>query len=176
MKQTSQEGAVGQIHELNGIDSVITIRGYFERILIESDKVNQERDKRMDERFESQEKALTAALAAAEKAVQAALIAQKEATATALISAEKAVEKAEASQLRVNVTQNEFRGTLKDQAAGLMPRSETELLVNDLRTRIEAIGGTRREGIGLSADITLRFFAIVVSASATVAAIYFATH
>ena len=76
----------------------------------------------VDQRFASSEVAVTTALSSAEKAVGAALIA-----------AEKAVEKAEAAQGRVNETQNEFRGTLRDQAADLMPRAETELLVKDLR-------------------------------------------
>jgi len=103
---------------------------YFERIL-------EEMNRRLDERFDSQE-----------KAVQAALQASRESTAAALASAEKAVEKAEASQQRVNVTQNEFRGTLKDQAADLMPRSETEILVKDLRDQIDGVKGVQSKMIG----------------------------
>lgn len=75
-----------------------------------------------DSMFKAQETAVNAALTAAEKAVNAALAAS-----------EKAIGKAEAAQLRVNEGQNEFRGTLKDQAAMLMPRAETELLLRELR-------------------------------------------
>ena len=122
---------------LNDLDTKINVKGYFERILAEREKRDAERDKRLDERFDSQEKAVAAALSAAEKAVSAALLA-----------AEKAVEKAEAAQQRVNVTQNEFRGTLKDQAADLMPRSETELLVNDLRGGLDGLKSFQAKIIG----------------------------
>lgn len=140
-------------HHLNGLDSRIDTRGYFERILTERDKRDAERDRRLDERFESQEKAVDAALAAAEKAVNAALLAAKE-----------AVNKAEEAQLRVNVTQNEFRGTLKDQAADLMPRAETELLVRELAKQIGELKGTRREGVG----VTVGYFFGGLAALATV--------
>ena len=78
--------------------------------------------KRLDQLRQAGDLAVAAALAAAEKAVNAALVAS-----------EKAIDKAEAAQLRVNETQNEFRGTLKDQAATLMPRAEAELLIDELR-------------------------------------------
>jgi hypothetical protein len=117
---------------MNGLDERISTRGFFERILQEQDKVNSERDKRLDERFEASEKAVSAALAAAEKAVIAALAAS-----------EKAVDKAEVAQQRVNATQNEFRATLKDQAADLMPRAETELLIRELRGTITEVRQSR---------------------------------
>jgi chromosome segregation ATPase len=130
----------------------INIRGEIEAIratLTERENTQAERDKRLDERFEGQEKAVNAALAAAEKAVTAALSA-----------AEKAVEKAENSQQRVNLTQNEFRGTLADQNATtertMMPRAETELLVKDLRGRIDE----------LSASISRMFGALALAAFA----------
>jgi len=83
--------------------------------------------RRVDGLLASQDKAVTAALAAAEKAVAAALVA-----------AEKAVDKAEVAQQRVNETQNEFRGTLKDQAATLMPRAEAELAFTAMRELVDA--------------------------------------
>lgn len=84
-----------------------------------------ERTRRLDQRMDAQETAVAAALAAAEKAVTAALTA-----------ADKAVGKAELAQAKVNETQNEFRGTLRDQATAFMPRSETENLVRELRSLI----------------------------------------
>ncbi len=86
-----------------------------------------ERDRRLDQRMDGQETAVAAALAAAEKAVTAALVAS-----------EKAVDKAEVAQKAVNETQNEFRGTLRDQASNFMPRIETENLVRELRGLIVA--------------------------------------
>lgn len=119
----------------------------------------------VDQRFAASETATTTALSAAEKAVSAALTA-----------AEKAVTKAEASQEKVNVTQNEFRGTLKDQAADLMPRAETELLITDLRSQIGELRGTRREGIGVSANIVAAVITIAVMAVGAVASIYLIQH
>ena len=186
----------------NGEDSLherINIRGELERI----HATNAERDRRiseafeyqenkldqalirLNERFEAQEKALSAArvadekalaaaLLAAEKAVQAALAAQKESAAAAVTSAQAAVDKAEQAQLRVNMTQNEFRGTLADQNATvertMMPRAETELLIKDLRGRIDVLSGTRRQGVSsfagalaVGASLLIALVSIVVS-------------
>ena len=75
---------------------------------------------------------------AQETAVNAALVAQEKAVAAALAASEKAVNKAEAAQGNVNTNQNEFRGSLKDQAATLMPRSEAESIFRELRGLISA--------------------------------------
>jgi chromosome segregation ATPase len=134
---------VGDHEPLNGLDARINLRGYLERILSERDRRDAERDRRLDERFESQEKAVNAALAAAEKAVNAALAA-----------AEKAVDRAQTAQAKVNETQNEFRGSLADQNATtertMMPRSEAESLVRELR---DQIGGLRTEQADLRSRI-----------------------
>lgn len=63
--------------------------------------------------------------------------ADKDALAIALTSADKATEKAETAQKVVNASQNEFRATLKDQAATLMPRSESEQVFKELRTQLD---------------------------------------
>lgn len=86
------------------------------------EKLAIETHRRLDQRMDAQETAVAAALAAAEKAVTAALTA-----------ADKAVSKAEVAQSKVNETQNEFRGTLRDQASQFIPRSETENLIRELR-------------------------------------------
>jgi hypothetical protein len=93
--------------------------------------LSNERDRRLDQRMDGQETAVAAALAAAEKAVTAALVAS-----------EKAVDKAEVAQKAVNETQNEFRGTLRDQATNFMPRNETENLIRELRGLIASQGET----------------------------------
>jgi len=45
-------------HDLNDLDSRISNRGYFERVLVEREKKDDERDRRLDERFAAQEKAI----------------------------------------------------------------------------------------------------------------------
>lgn len=95
-----------------------------------AERLDSERDRRLDQRMDAQETAVAAALAAAEKAVTAALVAS-----------EKAVDKAEVAQGKVNETQNEFRGALKDQAATLMPRAEAENIFRELRGLINVQSG-----------------------------------
>jgi hypothetical protein len=73
-------------------------------------------DERYEQRFQSTQVAMDAALAAA-----------KEAVTKAEIASEKRFD---------NV--NEFRGTLADQQRTLMPRSEADLLIKTLSDRIEA--------------------------------------
>jgi hypothetical protein len=92
--------------DLNNLDNRINDRGFFERILKERKNVDEERDRRFDERFEAQEKAL---------------------------------DKAEAAQLRVNVAQNDFRSTLKEQSAEFITRAEINLSIRDLLSQIEHI-------------------------------------
>lgn len=122
-----------------------------------------------DRRFIEADRAVTAALAAAEKA-----------TDKAFLAAAEAVNKAEQAQLRVNATQNEFRGTLADQNAmterTMMPRAETELLFRELDSKVDALRGTRAQGVGLSADIVARLMTLLIPAAAIVASIYLATH
>jgi hypothetical protein len=89
---------------------------------LRDERLSVERDRRLDQRMDGADKAVAAALAAAEKAVSAALIAS-----------EKAVEKAEQAQKVVNEGQNEFRGSLRDQAEKFMPRIEAESVFRELR-------------------------------------------
>ena len=88
---------------MSGMDSLISTRGYFERILNERDKVEIERDRRLDERFAAQEKALDAALLERDKSLAAALAAAKEAVIKAEQTNEKKFDNA-----------NEWRGQSAD--------------------------------------------------------------
>jgi flagellar biosynthesis chaperone FliJ len=88
-----------------------------------------ERDRRYEQRFSDQQRA----------------------TEAALHSAERAVTKAEAAIERRLEAQNEFRGTLEDWAARLMPRAETEQRLSalaerlaDLTTQVNLIQGRSR--------------------------------
>jgi methylase of polypeptide subunit release factors len=94
----------------------------------------------LPERLDTEIKRLDQLRNADQRAVEAALAAAKEAVAAALAASEKAVNKAEVAQQHVNEGQNEFRATLKDQAATLMPRGETENLIRELRGLISGQG------------------------------------
>lgn len=71
---------------MNGLSGKIELKGYFERILSERDKADDERERRMDERFEQRDKALEAAFKAQQEAVAAAFKAATEAVAKAEIA------------------------------------------------------------------------------------------
>lgn len=98
----------------------------------------------LQERYETQTKALDAAFVAAEKAVQ-----------TALASAEKAVSKAEFAATTRFESVNEFRGQLADQAATFMPRVEAEQRVAALAEKLDVMAArldkTEGRSTGLSA-------------------------
>jgi hypothetical protein len=103
--------------------------------------------KRVDELADAEARRVDGLFKSSEVAVNAALVSQEKAVAAALAASEKAVNKAEVAQANVNETQNEFRGTLRDQALTFMPRSEAENLVRELRGLItaqaEVIAGLR---------------------------------
>lgn len=79
----------------------------------------------------------------------------KEALKLALDASDRAVNKAEEAQLRVNVSQNEFRGALKDQATTLMPRAEYEVNHRSLQKEVDSV--KRMMYIGLGVVLTLQF-------------------
>lgn len=74
--------------------------------------------------------------ATSKEAVAAALAAQKELTNAAFASSEKAIVKAEEAQRDYNVRSNEFRGQLDDQAQTLMPRTETNVLMQGVNEKV----------------------------------------
>jgi len=87
-----------------------------------------ERDKRYEQRF----------------------VAQQEATHAALIAAEKAVTKAETAAEKRLDSVNEFRGQLRDQAATFIPRSEVQIMINNLTTKINDLEAFQDKNIGSS--------------------------
>lgn len=96
-----------------------------------------ERDRQYQQRFESQE-----------KAVNAALIAAKEAVNAALSAAQTAVNKAEIANEKRLDNQNEFRGQLKDQASTLLPRTEADARFKALEVDIHRINNAIIAGTG----------------------------
>lgn len=82
-------------------------------------------DRRYEQRFEAQE-----------KAVQAAFAAQKEAINAALAAADRAVTKAELATEKRFESVNEFRGTLDNQQRTLIPRSEVDVIARGITDKI----------------------------------------
>jgi hypothetical protein len=78
----------------------------------------------LNERYETQTRAVDAAFLAQSTAMATALTAAERAVQTALLSAEKAVVKAELAGDKRFESVNEFRGQLRDQAATFLPRTE----------------------------------------------------
>lgn len=114
-----------------------------------------EKDRRDEQRFAAQQVALRDALSAQEKAVGAALQAAERAVNKAEIAAEKRFD---------NV--NEFRAQLADQAANLMPRSESTVLLDALDSRLKNVEARmnqqRGQASGLDRAQTLTFAAVGV--------------
>ena len=98
-----------------------SLREYVERVFKEADR-------RYEQRFADQEKAVSAALAAAEKAVN-----------TALISAKEAVIKAESASEKRFESVNEFRATLADQSATLISRIEVEGQFKSTNEKVDVV-------------------------------------
>jgi hypothetical protein len=94
-----------------------------------------ERDRRYNERFDAQEKAVSAALAAAEKAVTAAFDAANTAT-----------QRADEAQTTHNLATNQYREQLREQAATLTPREVFERAIS----RIESDIGDLRKFVNQS--------------------------
>jgi hypothetical protein len=82
----------------------------------------------VDNRFETQDRAVAAALAAQEKAVAAALTA-----------ADRAVAKAESASEKRFESVNEFRATLTDQARTFMPRAEAEQAIRAMNEKLDVL-------------------------------------
>ncbi len=106
----------------------------------------EEMDHRYEQRYMGQQEAITAAL-----------MAQKEVVQAALMAADRAVAKAETASEKRFEGVNEFRATLSDQAANLMPRAEAEARMSAQAEKIEAMSSrldrSEGKGVGMSAAI-----------------------
>jgi hypothetical protein len=99
-----------------------------------------EKDKRDQQRYDAQVKAL-----------EAALLAQQTAVAAALLAAEKAVTKAEiASEKRFDGI-NEFRGAYADIIAAQLPRTEADARFSALAERMDSAIAAAQERIEMLA-------------------------
>lgn len=100
-------------------------------------------DLRYQQRFDAQQLALRDALLSQEKAVNAALTAAQQAVQKAEIAAEKRFDAV-----------NEFRAQLADQAATLMPRTETQVILDAIGQRITSLERSANRSGGRSAAIS----------------------
>ncbi len=121
-----------------------------DRQSIEFDSKLRDSDTRYQQRFEAQEKALAAALTAADKAVTAALTAAKQLVDVALAAADKAVSKAEVASEKRFEGVNEFRKSLSDQTNTFIPRSESNVVVSAIESRLAKLerSSSILEGVG----------------------------
>lgn len=131
------------------------------RVLVEAN------DRRYKQRFGDQERAVAAALAAQEKAVAAALKA-----------AETAVSKAESAAEKRFDSVNEFRATLADQTATLMPRSETDIRLTALGDRLTAAERQLAQSSGRTGGVQASWAVLVglVTVAAAIIGIFLAVH
>lgn len=96
---------------MDGSNESIDLKEYFVGLLEANDKY-------YNQRFDSSEKAVSAALAAADRAVQ----------------------KAETASEKRFDSVNEFRNTLADQQRTLMPRGEVEVLFKAVNEKLDLMG------------------------------------
>jgi len=92
----------------------------------------------LQERYETQTKAVDAAFLAQQTAMQTALTAAERAVATAMLAAEKAVDKAESAAEKRFEAVNEFRGQLNDIVTTLISRAEAETRITALSEKLDA--------------------------------------
>jgi len=104
----------------------------------------------VDQRFEATDKATSAALAAAEKA-----------TSAALAAAQRAVEKAETASERRFDSVNEFRSTLADQQATLMPRAEAISRLAAIEEKYAALSSRIDRGEGRGSGLNAGWLYLV---------------
>jgi hypothetical protein len=93
----------------------------------------------LEERYQTQTKAVDAAFSAQQLAMTTALAAAERAVQTALVSAEKAVIKAEAAADKRFEAVNEFRQTLSDQTATFATREALDSQATSLNARLREL-------------------------------------
>ena len=101
----------------------------------------------LDERYQTQTKAVDAAFIAQQTAMRTALEAAEKAVQTALLSAKEAVVKAEVAADKRFESTNELRGQLNDMVAQLMNRNEADAkfqAMSDRVTKLESRSDTNR--------------------------------
>ena len=98
-----------------------------------------ERDRRYEQRFLAQEKAVDLALQRVDKEFHEHLQQVRDENRLALAHQDKAVLKQEQSTEKRFEAVNEFRATLSDQAAGFLPRTEYDRSLGGLAKRLDEL-------------------------------------
>jgi hypothetical protein len=112
---------------------------------------------------------IMALLAEMDRRLSAAIAAQDKAVQIAMIASEKAVVKAESAAEKRFENMNEFRGSLSDQAATLMPRAEAELRLTQIERRLSALEvaqssfGGRSVGVSASWAMMLGLGGLIIT-------------
>lgn len=127
--------------------TVETLRQHVIEILAVQGSVDRERDRRYQDRFEAQTKALDAAFLAQQTAMQTALTAAERAVQAALLAAKEAVVKQETATNQRLGAMNEFRGAVQDILAGAMPRAEGEARLNSIMERLAEANARADESV-----------------------------
>jgi hypothetical protein len=122
-------------------DDGVSLQKYMETLVSEAGK-------RTDDRFDSAEKAVMAALATQEKALAAALVSADKLTSAAFVAAKEALAEAQTQLVAYKATANEWRGTLNDLISKIMPRPEIEATLIGLGARITTLEGQARFSSG----------------------------
>lgn len=102
-------------------------------------------DKRYEQRYEAQQKALDAALVAQKDAVKDAFAAQKEANSAALAAQKEAVTKAEMAAEKRFEGADRARLEQAEQQRTLMPRAEAEARLGAMGEKVGVLEGFRTE-------------------------------
>lgn len=109
-----------------------------------------EKQQEADRRFYDQR------LSDIQKQFQESITTTKQQMTDALAASDKAVEKADAAQKAVNTTQNEFRGTLTDQAQTFMPKESADQRLQVLeRWKAEISGSSKQSDSSRNSTTTL---------------------
>ncbi len=133
--------------------TIETLRSYLEAL-------GAERDARYQQRF-----------VAAELAVKDALVAQKEAISAALAAADRAVSKAETAAEKRFESVNEFRATLRDQQAELMPRLEASVMFRSIADKLDVLTARIDKGDGSTKGINSAWSVLIGVAGLAVLAL-----
>jgi len=126
------------------------------------EQLAEERDRRYVERFEALEKLAEER----DRRYEDRFTAMDEKTGLALNSSKEAVIKAEAATEKRFDSVNEFRGSLKDQAATLLPRIEAETRFKALEDKLEEVKNNRQATARYSLDKVISIVSLLIAAIA----------
>lgn len=111
------------------------------------DHVLAEKDRRYEQRFEAQERALQIALDSVNREFHEHLLQVERETQSAFLASEKAITKAEASVERRLEGMNEFRAALADSTNKNISRAEHETATKSLTEKIDTMAHTFTEKV-----------------------------